>query len=115
MRSSPFGLLDLNDCAKMLATKEVTTQCGLQMEAEIGANVASFFAPLGRLLHVGMKRIYLLAACLLYLVGCPRAKDKWPSEGTFQGTHVSAFESSWFQPDGSDEYWWLSGNLETLP
>ena len=30
---------------------------------------------------------------------------------TFSGRYISAFEVSWFEPDGSTEKWWASGAL----
>jgi hypothetical protein len=63
-----------------------------------------------------MNKIHFLTmVCVACLAGCKHAKDKWPAEGTFQGTHLTAFENSAFTPDGSDEVWWLSGNLQPLP
>ena len=61
-----LGLPDPDDLANVLATNGVSTECRLQMEAEIDAKLASFFTPLGRLIHVRRQCFHIPFSCSRY-------------------------------------------------
>lgn len=48
---------------------------------------------------------------VLLMGGCATAKQPHPSK-VFSGTYFYNFESSSFTPDGTDEAWCLSGNMQ---
>lgn len=50
-------------------------------------------------------------AAIFLLGGCATANQSHPSK-VFSGTYFYNFESSSFTPDGTDETWCLSGNMQ---
>src|SRR5436309_2655842 len=64
-----LGLLLPSCLANVLAAKEVSTKCRLQMEAEIDAKVASFSTPLWRLLHDRRNDMSVMAKKVLCIGG----------------------------------------------
>jgi hypothetical protein len=60
-----------------------------------------------------MKFLLSLAAgsVILLMGGCATAKQPHPSK-VFSGTYFYNFESSSFTPDGTDDTWCLSGNMQ---